>query len=103
PTPAADKRAEGSKRLRLEHRHLARIKTEPQPAFKERAAHFAGANECDQTGEVAQALVCIRRGARSFRRRSGGDHASPVVSNIADSIASRAHFPPHMTNRNAGK
>ena len=112
PNAALRERAQIGQRLRLNHDHFARIKTEPQPALQQRTAHFAGANKRDQTGEIAQARLGVRGCGRIcsrtclgffFRTRPRAAHASPVVSNIADSIASRADFPAQMTNWKAGK
>jgi hypothetical protein len=41
-------------RLRLDYRELARIEPKPQPAFEQGAAHFAGADQNEQAGEIAQ-------------------------------------------------
>ena len=75
------------RRGRLQHRDLFRIETEPQPALQQGAAHFAGADQNDAAGEIAQ-----------IGNRRGRGHASPEVSNIAESIASRADLPAQMTN-----
>ncbi len=71
---------------------MLRIEAEPQPTFKQGAAHFAGADQNQQAGEISQ-----------IGNRRGLGHASPEVSNIAASIASRADLPAQMTNWNAGK
>ena len=78
------------RRLRLENGNMLWVEAEPQPAFEQRTAHLAGADQDEVAGEIAQ----IRRRAR---------HASPEVSNMADSIASRADLPAQTTNWNAGK
>jgi hypothetical protein len=41
-------------RLRLDYRELARIEPKPEPAFEQSAAHFAGADQNEQAGEIAQ-------------------------------------------------
>ena len=87
---AGRERGDLRRRLRLEHGDVFWIEAEPQPAFEQRAAHLAGADQNEVAGEIAQ----IRRRAR---------HASPEVSNMADSIASRADLPAQTTNWNAGK
>ena len=92
PQAAPRQRGDFRRRLRLEHRDVLRIEAEPQPAFEQGAAHFAGADQHEQAGEIAQ-----------IGNRRGRGHASPEVSNIAESIASRADLPAQITNWNAGK
>ena len=79
-------------RRRLEHNDVAWIEAEPQPTFEQGAAHFARADQNQEAREIAQ--------IRTLRVRTliGGRHASPVVSNIAESIASRGDLPAQITN-----
>ena len=79
-------------RRRFEHNDVAWIKAEPQPALKQRGPHFARANQNQKAREITQ--------IRTLRILTliSGRHASPVVSNIAESIASRGDLPAQITN-----
>ena len=85
------------------------IEAEPQPAFEHGAAHLAGADQHQRpenlprsgfsaAADIGEALI-----AAIHRRHGESDHASPEVSNMAASIASRADLPAQTTNWNAGK
>ena len=77
------------------------FEAEPQPAVEQRAAHLAGADQNEQAGKIAQ--IRSRRQLQDLKRSSASCYASPEVSNMAESIASRADLPAQITNWNAGK
>ena len=70
---------------RLDHRNFLRIKPEADPAFEQGAAHLAGADQNEHAGKITQGI-----GNRG--------HASPAVSNMAASMASRADLPAQIAN-----
>ncbi len=53
PQAAAGQRRDCRTRLRLENGDLAWVESEPQPAFEQGAAHFAGADQNGEAGKIA--------------------------------------------------
>ena len=74
---------EFGRRIGIEHGDAAAFEPECEPALQHRAAHLAGADQHERSGQ--------RRHVQ----------ASPAVSNKAESSASRALLPAHRTNWNA--
>ena len=105
----ADRRSQ----IRAERRVLrpTRAAGDRSPVFRDRSARASSCQPCEQPGEQRAMPVCRRRPMTQPRRRNlrrsrgvaGGGHASPEVSNMAESIASRAGLPAQTTNWNAGK
>ena len=55
------------RRLRLEHRDALGVEAQSQPAFEQRAAHLAGADQHERSGELAQVRVAVETGVLMVR------------------------------------
>ena len=87
--PAPRQRLHGVARLRFDHHQLLQIEPARDPAVEHGAAHLAGADQ--------------EEAAYRFQRLRFAAHASPEVSNMAASSASRAPLPAQTTNWKAVK